>query len=212
MVERFHLLLADGSVVEVSRTENPELFSLVIGGYGMYGVILDVTLRVTRDELYEQRAVSMDYKEFPAYFADSVKADTGVVLMLARPSIDPDPDSFLREMVVVTWRRAPAGTPASFALTEEANVMRDRFFFGLSRKFDWAKSLRWYLQKRVELGRGRARIVSRNNAMRPPLAPLELLAIPARARTPTSSRSTTCRSQTSCRSWTGSGRSWWTAR
>src|SRR5207247_8261298 len=60
VVERFGLLLADGSVVEVSRKQNPELFSLVIGGYGLYGVILDVTLRVTRDELYEQRAVTME--------------------------------------------------------------------------------------------------------------------------------------------------------
>ena len=63
VVERFRLLLADGRVVEVSRSENPELFSLVIGGYGMYGVILDVTLRVTRDEVYEQRSESMDYAE-----------------------------------------------------------------------------------------------------------------------------------------------------
>jgi len=175
VVERFRLLKADGEVVEVSRTENPELFSLVIGGYGMYGVILDVTLKVTKDELYEQRAASVDYRDFPAYFRDSVQADTGVVFMLVRPSIDPDADRFLREMVVVTWRRAPTGTPGSFGLTEEANVTRDRFFLGISRRFDWAKKLRWYLQKKVELGAGEQRIVSRNNAMRPPLAPLELL-------------------------------------
>jgi FAD/FMN-containing dehydrogenase len=175
VVESFRLLLADGRVVSVSRNENPELFSLVIGGYGMYGVILDVTLRVTRDELYEQRATSMDYTEFPAYFAQHIKADSAVVLMLARPSIDPSPASFLREMVVVTWRRARPGQAGSFELTEESNVWRDRFFFGLSRRFDWAKSLRWKLQKRVELGSGAARIMSRNNAMRPPLAPLELL-------------------------------------
>jgi FAD/FMN-containing dehydrogenase len=175
VVERFGLLLADGSVVEVSRTANPELFSLVIGGYGLYGVILDVTLRVTRDELYEQRSVSMDYTEFPGYFARQIKADREVVLMLARPSIDPDPGRFLKEMVVVTWRRAGAGQAGSFTLTEEENVLRDKLFFGLSRRFDWAKSLRWKLQKRVELGAGDARIVSRNNSMRPPLAPLELL-------------------------------------
>ena len=175
VVQRLRLMTAEGKILEVSRTENPELFSLVIGGYGMYGVILDVTLKVTRDELLEQHAVSMDYTEFPAYFRDSVKADTGVVFMLVRPSIDPDPDKFLREMVVVTWRRAPAGTPGSFGLTEEANVVRDRFFLGISRKFDWAKKLRWYLQQKVELGAGSVRVVSRNNAMRPPLAPLELL-------------------------------------
>ncbi len=175
VVESFRLLLANGNVVEVSRDGNPELFSLVIGGYGLYGVILDVTLRVTRDELYEQQAVSMDYREFPGYFARHIQPDSGVVLMLARPSIDPSPDSFLRELVVVTWRRARPGRPGRFDLTEEAHVWRDRFFFGLSRRFDWAKSLRWRLQKRVELGAGEARIVSRNNAMRPPLAPLEFL-------------------------------------
>jgi decaprenylphospho-beta-D-ribofuranose 2-oxidase len=183
VVESFRLLLADGRVVTVSRVENPELFSLVIGGYGMYGVVLDVTLRVTRDELYEQHAVSMDYTEFPAYFAQHIRADSGVVLMLARPSIDPSPGSFLRELVVVTWRRARPGQAGSFALTEEANVWRDRLFFGLSRRFDWAKSLRWKLQKRVELGSGEARIMSRNNSMRPPLAPLELLDYRSRSNT-----------------------------
>ena len=175
VVQRFGLMLADGKVVEVSRTSNPELFSLVIGGYGLYGVILDVTLKVTRDELYEQRSVAMDYTQFPAYFAQKIKADSGVVLMLARPSIDPDPARFLKEVVVVTWRRAGREQSASFALTGEKNVIRDKFFFGLSRRFDWAKSLRWKLQKKVELGSGDARIVSRNNSMRPPLAPLELL-------------------------------------
>jgi FAD/FMN-containing dehydrogenase len=174
MVESFRLLLADGSVVAVSRNENAELFSLVIGGYGLYGVILDVTLRVARDELYEQAAVSMDYREFPAYLA-RLRADPEVALMLARPSIEPDPQSFLRELMVVTWRRARPGTAGAFELTEEAHVTRDRLFFGLSRRFGWAKSLRWRLQKRVELGAGQARLVSRNNAMRPPLAPLELL-------------------------------------
>jgi len=180
VVERFRLLLADGSIVEVSRDRNPELFSLVIGGYGMYGVILDVTLRVTRDELYEQAAVSMDYTAFPAYFAQHIRSDHEIALMLVRPSIDPDPRSFLRELVVVTWRHAGRGrsgkdSSATFQLTEEEHVWRDRFFLGLSRRFDWAKALRWKLQKRIELGAGEARIVSRNNAMRPPLAPLELL-------------------------------------
>ena len=175
VVQSFRLLLADGRVVQVSRTENPELFALVIGGYGLYGVVLDVTLRVTRDELYEQSAVSMDYARFPAYFARQIKSDSTIVLMLARPSIDPDPASFLRELVVVTWRRAGTNRSGHFALTEEAHVWRDKFFFGLSRRFDWAKSLRWKLQKRVELGAGEARVVSRNNSMRPPLAPLELL-------------------------------------
>ncbi len=180
VVERFRLLLADGSIVEASRDENPELFSLVIGGYGLFGVILDVTLRVTRDELYEQRATSMDYTAFPEYFAREIKPDAEVGLMIARPSIDPRPERFLREMTVVTWRRAAPGAAGSFELTDEAHVVRDRFFFGLSRRFEWAKSLRWGLQKRFEPTLDDARPISRNNAMRPPLAPVAFLAYHSR--------------------------------
>jgi decaprenylphospho-beta-D-ribofuranose 2-oxidase len=175
VVQSFRLLLASGDVIDVNRQTNSELFSLVIGGYGLYGVILDATIGLTVDELYEQRAVSIDYKDFPRYFFENVQRDTQVVLMLARPSIDPNPASFLKEMVVATWRRAGPATAGSFALTEEANVWRDKFFFGISRRFHWAKSLRWTLQKKVELGAGKARVVSRNNSMRPPLAPLEFL-------------------------------------
>ncbi len=119
VTERFGLMLASGEIVEVSREENPELFSLVVGGYGLYGVILDVTIRVVPDELYEQSAVSMDYREFPQYVVREIQRDPDIAMMIARPSIDPDPDEFLREMVVVTWRRDTPGIEGDFELTEE---------------------------------------------------------------------------------------------
>lgn len=49
-VVSFTLLNADGEVVNCSRTENQELFKLVIGGYGLFGVILDVKLKVVDNE------------------------------------------------------------------------------------------------------------------------------------------------------------------
>ena len=45
-VESIRMMLADGSIVDCSRTQNKELFSLALGGYGLFGVILDVDLRV----------------------------------------------------------------------------------------------------------------------------------------------------------------------
>jgi FAD/FMN-containing dehydrogenase len=47
-VQSFRLMLADGTIVKCSRTENQELFSLVLGGYGLFGIILDADLRVVR--------------------------------------------------------------------------------------------------------------------------------------------------------------------
>jgi FAD/FMN-containing dehydrogenase len=46
-VESFKLVMADSSVVTCSRHSNRELFQLVIGGYGMFGAIATVTLRLT---------------------------------------------------------------------------------------------------------------------------------------------------------------------
>lgn len=45
-VEAFVLLTADGKLQTCSRRENPELFSLAIGGYGLFGVIVQVTLKL----------------------------------------------------------------------------------------------------------------------------------------------------------------------
>ncbi len=45
-VERFSMLMQNGSVVICSRDENSDLFRLAIGGYGLFGIITSVTLRL----------------------------------------------------------------------------------------------------------------------------------------------------------------------
>ena len=45
-VESFELVDATGAMRRCSRTENAELFGLAIGGYGLFGVIYAVTLRL----------------------------------------------------------------------------------------------------------------------------------------------------------------------
>jgi FAD/FMN-containing dehydrogenase len=47
-VESFTLINHDGKTVPCSRSQNPELFRTVIGGYGLFGLISRVTLRLTR--------------------------------------------------------------------------------------------------------------------------------------------------------------------
>ena len=173
-VKAFRLLEADGSIVNVSRSENPELFKLVIGGYGLFGVILDVELGVTDDDLYERRAKIVDYRDFPAYFSQELQRDPSVALVLARPSIDPK--DFLREMIVTSWHHTSRPEPSGIRdLTEEKDVLLDRLVFGLSRDFDWAKSLRWWLQSESSSSPGKTVLVTRNNSMRPPAAPIEFL-------------------------------------
>jgi FAD/FMN-containing dehydrogenase len=46
-IEAFTLVDAAGEIRRCNRTENPELFRLVIGGYGCFGVVTSVALRLT---------------------------------------------------------------------------------------------------------------------------------------------------------------------
>jgi FAD/FMN-containing dehydrogenase len=81
-VKSFRLLTADGNILNVSRTENPDLFKLAIGGYGLFGVILDVDIQLTEDDVYEQKSTLVDYKDFPGYFANNIKGKENIKMFL----------------------------------------------------------------------------------------------------------------------------------
>ncbi|HLA64321.1 MAG TPA: FAD-binding oxidoreductase, partial [Rhodothermales bacterium] len=51
-VRSFRLLTPEGEVVRCSRTEHADLFSLVLGGYGLFGIILDAELWTVPNEWY----------------------------------------------------------------------------------------------------------------------------------------------------------------
>ncbi len=166
-VRSFRLLKADGQIVNASRTENEELFALVIGGFGLFGVILDAELDLIENCVYEKQTVLLDYREYPSYVEKEIKGKSAVGLHFARLSIDPS--SLLSDGYSVTYTQTAQRPDGIFDLAEESHIGRDKFFFGLSRNRDWAKGLRWYSQQNWVDVPGDVEIVSRNNVMRPPI-------------------------------------------
>ncbi len=73
-VESLRLVRADGSVVECSRRENAELFALVVGGYGLFGVIYSVTLRLARRRKLERVVELLSVDQLEAAFEDRIAA------------------------------------------------------------------------------------------------------------------------------------------
>jgi len=168
----FRLMLADGSVVPVNRTENSDLFRMVIGGYGLLGVILEVDLELVDNCLYRQTSEVLSIQDLPNYFNRKVRPDANAELFLARPSISPR--NFLDDTIVTVWRKIAAKEGQKVALGYERNVRRDRFLFGLSRKYSWGKRLRWHAEKYISTRPPEGGIVSRNNAMRPPVSAVKM--------------------------------------
>ena len=54
-VKQIKIVLADGSLVTASRTENNDLFCAAIGGYGAVGVIVEVTLQLDDNQKLERQ-------------------------------------------------------------------------------------------------------------------------------------------------------------
>jgi len=78
-VKAIQLVLADGSVVDASREQNPELFFAAIGGYGGIGVITEVTLDLAVNEKVGRQTKTMPVAEYAEYFATTIRDNKDVV-------------------------------------------------------------------------------------------------------------------------------------
>jgi FAD/FMN-containing dehydrogenase len=67
-IECFDLVRPAGDLVTCSRTRNQDLFSLAIGGYGLFGAIARVTLRLARRHKLERRVAIARMDDLPRLF------------------------------------------------------------------------------------------------------------------------------------------------
>jgi FAD/FMN-containing dehydrogenase len=146
-VRSARIMLSNGEVVKVSPTENADLLHHVLGGYGLFGVILDVDLGVVDNEMYERKAVYMDYKEFPKYYRANVENNEDIGLAFGRLSVAPQ--SFLRETVAHVYRKTPFEGPLP-ALSPARHDTLDRLIINFSKTGDLGRWTRWTLEKYAE--------------------------------------------------------------
>ncbi|HZN32151.1 MAG TPA: FAD-binding oxidoreductase [Xanthobacteraceae bacterium] len=108
-VQSFTLMDGDGKLRTCSRTENGELFRLAIGGYGLFGVITRVRLKLMRRAKLERvvRLIAVD--ELMPAFAQRI-AD-GFLYGDCQFSTDTSSDTYLRKGVFSCYRPLPPDTP-----------------------------------------------------------------------------------------------------
>lgn len=159
-VRSLRVMQPDGSVVAASRTQNAELFRHVLGGYGLFGIILDAQLEVTDNELYQHKVEYIDYQEFPDHFARRVQGNADVGLMYARLSVSPI--SWLRETAVHAYLRL-AGADQCPPIVPDPHTRLERTIFNFSKTGSVGRWLRWNAERRFDpLSQCRT---SRNNAL-----------------------------------------------
>ena len=175
-VRAMRVMLPDGTVRTVSRTENARLFDLVVGGYGLFGVILDADLEVTPNVVYRSEREVLGYRDFVPVLTSRLLAEPGYGLIYGHLSTAPQ--SLLDEMLVYVYRRVDAPGAVIPPLGEVSQVKLRRLIFNLSKRGALAARLKWFAEKRIEpmlesctvsrneaMGQAEGCFVSRNNPM-----------------------------------------------
>ena len=108
-VESFVLVAATGTAHTCKRTQNPELFRLVRGGYGLFGVVTSLRLRLVPrtkvERVVEIRAVDDLIPAFEKRIADGFQYGD------FQFCIEPTSEDFLRKGVFSCYRPVPFDTP-----------------------------------------------------------------------------------------------------
>jgi FAD/FMN-containing dehydrogenase len=169
-VRAIRLMLSDGSIVTCSRTENAELFSLAMGGYGLVGILLDLEVELVPNTLMRPNYERMDANALGERFMKALGGSTKVKMLYGRLNVARA--DFFTEALLVTYREEPTppeGLPP---------VTRQGALTGLTRSIyraqigsEKAKRARWLAETQgaPRLGSG---IATRNTLLNEPVANL----------------------------------------
>jgi FAD/FMN-containing dehydrogenase len=86
-VRALRMVLADGSLVTASRTENADLFALAMGGYGLIGLLVDLEVEMVPNQRLAPDFAVMPAGEFVPAFLEAV-ADPTKPMVYGRLNVD----------------------------------------------------------------------------------------------------------------------------
>jgi FAD/FMN-containing dehydrogenase len=143
-VESFHIMQADGEVLRCSRSENKELFSLALGVYGLFGMILDADLQVVKNERLKMEQMIVPFDRALTTF-DKKLHDRGTPSMVyARLNIAPR--HMFQDVLISTFYAEPGDIPK---LKDPKMLGLRRAVFRGSAGSDFGKEVRWQAETKL---------------------------------------------------------------
>ena len=144
----FSIMKADGQILECDRINNEELFGLAIGGYGLFGIILDIKLRVVDNRNLKFKSYKFRSDEYIDHFEEYVDNDPSVQLVFGRLNISNK--RFLQEATLNIFRSSPEDIDHQNDITEdERSVQLKRLVFRSTVNSEYGKRLRWNLENNL---------------------------------------------------------------
>ena len=129
----FDIILSDGNIITV--TPEHELFNLVIGGYGLFGFVLDVTIQLVDDCVYRRCIKYMDTTSYIDHFKNTIQSGN-VGMHFAWPLLNKNSED---KIFVITYYKTDLDINKKYP--EQQSTYLSRFLFRLARSSDLVKHL-----------------------------------------------------------------------
>jgi FAD/FMN-containing dehydrogenase len=126
-IESFTLVDANGRILPCSRTSNPDLFRVVVGGYGLFGIVYSATLRLVPRQKLERvvKIVRLD-DVMPAF---EQRISEGFLYGDCQFAIDPKSEDFLSKGIFSCYRPVDLATPIPEGQKEIADEQWQRMLY-----------------------------------------------------------------------------------
>ncbi|UEQ78392.1 FAD-binding oxidoreductase [Chryseobacterium arthrosphaerae] len=139
----FSLMNPDGKIINCSREENPELFKLVIGGYGLFGIILDIRLKVVDNIALQYKYIRLRADRYPDYYKKFISENPDVNLVFGRLKIS---DKHFLEDATINYFEKADEKPLPLPVQNVKNEETKRLVFRSTVNSEYGKRLRWDLE------------------------------------------------------------------
>jgi FAD/FMN-containing dehydrogenase len=163
------MILADGTAVACSRTENADLFRHAMGGYGLFGVITELELDMVPNALLSPTFEELNGPELGARFAQQLASDSTIQMAYGR--MDVSLDRFFERGLLITYRPTPDQSRLPAASGSGFTSRASRYLFRSQVESDRAKRFRWWTES--DLGPRLAGDATRNSLMNEPVITLD---------------------------------------
>jgi FAD/FMN-containing dehydrogenase len=164
-VRAITIMLSDGTVLEASRRENPEIFAAAMGGYGLMGLILDLKVETAPNLLLAPTFAELPAADFATAFITA--ADGRHPMIYGRLNVDRA--RFFEDALLVTYLPAEGDVPPVSGSGFMSKAARPIFRAQVGN--EWVKRQRWGLE--AGLAARMAGPASRNSLLNEPVATLD---------------------------------------
>ncbi len=169
-VRAITMLLPGGELVTCSRQDNSELFNLSMGGYGLFGVIVELEIEIVPNRNLAPTFEHLSGEDLGLRFIEALNADRTIEMAYGR--LDVAIDSFFERGLLITYRPTedqsdiPPASGSGLVSHLAAGVFRRQV------GSDRVKHFRWTLESAISpaLTSG---ISTRNSLMNEPVVTLD---------------------------------------